>query len=511
MPTAAERNGDFSAYPYPIYDPLSTVPDGHGGFTRTQFPGNIIPTSRIVPTAVKVNSLLPATQSNALINNINASEGQYNNIDRGGVKIDHNITSNNRLSGEFLISDGVNFAPSFGDIYSNVFSAGDTSIQNDKIARITDTWTLTPTIVNQFAIGLNRNYNPFGFKGYNANIDFGIPNIETQNVPGFSWTGYAGTGNGGSGQIVAETSYVLGDFLSWNKGKHTLQFGVDFRRNGDNTLQENNAQFNFSPLETSLPNSPNRALTGNAYASFLIGAVDNASLGINPSETGDRFTYLAEYVMDTYKITQRLTLTLGLRYDIPWTRTEVDNRMSSFERNLPNPAAGGLLGAVAFAGTGPGRYGSSRFAAVDYKLIQPRFGFAYQANDKTLIRGGFAIYNGTAGEVSENGIRVQYGQGFNLQTSTQSPNNGITPAFYLQNGYPNNYQLPPIINPAYNTGSSVYWIAPEDGTPSIVYNWTFGLQRQLGWHTLLVLSTSRTMGHILLQPWSTRIKWTRNI
>lgn len=486
-PTQAERNGDFSAYPYPIYDPLTNAPDGSGGTTRTQFPGNIIPTSRINPVALKMNSLLPSPDNSSLVNNITAGEGAYNNTNRWGVKIDHTITENQRLSGEIFVSR-VNYSePQSGNVYAGALSNTILYTQNDELARLNYTWVIRPNLLNQFTMGFNRNYNPYQPPGTGSNLGtaLGIPGIPGQNLPAFSWTGYASVGDGDAGQIVAETSYVYNDFVSWTAGKHTFKFGVDYRRDGDNTRPNNQSTFGFSPLETSLPDSANRALTGNAYASFLLGATDSATLNLYPSETGNRFAYFAGYAMDDYKVSRRLTLNLGVRYDLPWTRTEVDNRMSTFNPSVPNPDAGGLLGAYIFAGYGPGRCDCTRFSAVDYSLIQPRFGFAFKADDKTVIRGGYSVFDGATGDVLENGIRVNYTAGFNISSSAQTPDNGLTPAFYIQNGYPHNYGTVPDLNPGLNVGQGANWLAPEDGKPAFVQNWNFDIQRDLGWRTLL--------------------------
>jgi hypothetical protein len=499
LPTEAQRNGDFSAYPYPIYDPLSTVPDGKGGYTRSMFAGNIIPGSRITDIAKKFNALLPATNGQ-LVNNVISAQGQRNDMDRWGVKVDQYIGSSHHLSGLAMISQSNNTSPQFGDVYTGALSQTLAQVQNVYYGRFNYTWTISPTLLNQFTAGYNRNYNPYGPIGAGSNLgtQLGIQGIPGLNPPGFAFgSGYTGTGGGDPGQLVAENSWVWGDFVSWTKGAHTLKFGFDYRRNGDNTLSNSNAFFTFSPLETSLPNSPNRDLTGNGYASFLVGAVDSARLSLNVSATGNRYQYLAGYVMDDWKVSKRLTVNLGARYDIPWTRREVANRMSSFDPSIPNPGADGRLGAYKFAGYGAGRCNCTRFDNIDYSLVQPRFGFAYKLDDRTVIRGGYSIFAGMSGDVVDNGIRIDYSTGFNTNASIQSLNNGVTPAFYIQDGYPQNFKLPPFIDPTLNLGQSAAWIAKEDGRTALIQNWSLQVQRQLPWQTLLQVGYVANKGNRL--------------
>jgi hypothetical protein len=277
---------------------------------------------------------------------------------------------------------------------------------------------------------------------------------------------------------------VFSDFVSWNRGRHNFKFGVDFRRHGDNTNTLASSGFGFSNLQTSLPNSPNQAATGNGYASFLLGAINSASLDLYVNTVDNRFQYFAGYAMDDWKITDRLTLNLGLRYDIPWTRRERLGRMSTFDPSVPNPGAGGRLGTMIFAGSGPGRVGRNYFSETDFKLIQPRFGFAYRLNPKTVVRGGYSIFAGTSGDVLENGIRQNYSVGFNASDRRSSTDNGLTPVFYLQNGYPA-IPLPPFIDPTLNLGLGVLWLAKEDGHPSRLQNWSLDVQRELPGQMLL--------------------------
>ena len=164
--------------------------------------------------------------------------------------------------------------------------------------------------------------------------------------------------------------------LSWIHGKHALKIGGELRHYQDNTTPISSSSFSFSSNETDNPSAPIVSDTGNEFASFLLGAVDSASQQYALSEITSHFWYMGTYLQDDYKISHKLTLNLGLRYDIPWTRAIKNNIFSSFEPNVPNPGAGGIMGALVFAGSGPNHCNCTRFSNTRFNLLQPRAGFA---------------------------------------------------------------------------------------------------------------------------------------
>ena len=143
--------------------------------------------------------------------------------------------------------------------------------------------------------------------------------------------------------------------------------------------------------------------------------------------------YTSPWINDEYKATSRLTLTLGLRFDYQFARTETQDRYSSFDPLTPNPGAGGLPGAMLFAGKGAGRTGKRTFENPDHNAWGPRLGFAYRVNDKTALRGGYGIYYSG---ISFDQFIGQPTIGYVANPTVSNISNGEQPAFFLDNGFP---------------------------------------------------------------------------
>jgi hypothetical protein len=500
IPTLAERTGDFSNFRdssgnvVPIYDPLTTQCNAQGVCTRQQFPGNIIPSDRINPVAKAFMPFIPDPINSSQTNNILTSGSTTTTENRWGIKMDHYLSQKYVLHGFFASAPYNNDYPTV--IYKEPFAAyGFKEPDNYMLARFTQDITLSTNLLAHITVGYNRdNFTYLGPRSFSNNT-LGIQNIP-QVAPAFSFTnGYAGV-SGDPGQTVIENGSTINGFLSLVRGKHQMKYGAEYTKYQDNTGQVNAADFSFSYQETDLPSAPNPAGTGNGFASFLIGAVDYGHQFFYPSEVGTRFKHFGAYFQDNYKASSNLTLNLGLRYDIPWTRTQVHGTLSSFDPTVPNPGAGGRLGALAFAGSGPGRTGRDRFSDVRYIYWQPRVGFAYKVRDKTVLRGGFGLFMGSSGDVIENGIRQQYSDGFNATPTFATTNLGVTPAFYIQDGFPA-FTKPPFIDPTLDNNGSINWLQPQDGTTALISNWSLDLQRELPKGFLLDVAYVGNSGHHL--------------
>jgi hypothetical protein len=178
-----------------------------------------------------------------------------------------------------------------------------------------------------------------------------------------------------------------------------------------------------------------------------------------------------------------------LRYEIPWAMHEVVDRLSLFDPTLANPGTGGRPDALTFAGNCSGCQGWSNVANTDYKEFGPRIGFALQVARDTVLRAGYGIFYATAGASTESSVGTGLILGYNAQPTPSSTDGGITPAFYWDNGFPQNFQHPPVISASFANGTSISnYVRPDDGRAPYIQNWHFGIQQQISANFLLDVS-----------------------
>lgn len=478
IPTAAERMGDFSAFPQPIYDPLSTVCNAQGVCTRTQFSYNgvlnVIPPDRISNVAKSFQSYLPATSSGGIANNYLATLPNDVNNDSTTDKVDYNITDKHRL---FVVySHGKYSNPIVGSLVPITTSTlpipytdGRGVIEYATLIQIHETYGITPSVVNDFGYSISRLFIPLTSNTASGNYPSkagltGLPpGIASTGFPDITFTGnnapVSWDGTNSHAFNEAQTSYSLQDNILLTKNKHNFTFGFQFQALQDNEnipLTGTQAGFTFSPNETAnfLPNGSLDPTTGLSYASFLLGNVDSSIVTQNSvAETGGRYKTYAVYAQDDYKVTQRLTLNLGLRWDIWGPFTEVHNNLSFFNPTLANPLAGGIPGALQFAGNGTDSCDCSTPIQTHYKNFGPRVGLAYRIKEKTVVRAFYGMFYAHAGGV---GGRVDGRQGLGQIGFDNNGNlaSAITgqPAYVWDTGYPGNPLNPPFINPSYGIG-----------------------------------------------------------
>jgi hypothetical protein len=496
-----DRNGNQ----VPIYDPRTTSVDANGNVTRAQFSGNKIPADRFSSVAKAILPLFPAPINSGILNNFLTVGAKTFDRDQVDLKIDHRFSD--RSSASFFLYLGTQTtidAPNLPPPLSN-------ALDEDRLsrwARFSHDFIFSPSALNHFALGFTREGQYWRELSVNQDwpAKLGLQGVNTgagNTFPIVTFTGgYNILGGGGIASPALFTTpsgvnpkstgsqvnnvWQMFDSISWIRGNHSFKFGADLR-----LMQTNGAdfflsqgRFDFNSLETAFPSAAGRASTGNSFASFLLGAVDKGSLNVLAVVPGNRYHSLGAFVQDDWKISRKLTLNLGLRYDLFFPRTESHNNLSGFDPSLPNPGAGGRLGAIAFLGNGPGRNGRGSFADTDYRAFGPRVGFAYQLNVKTVARGGYGVFyeqgNATAG------LRTSqsFGFGFNAAPVFQTLDAGVTPAFNWDNGFPQNFSKPPRIDPTVANGSDVNYIGRGDGRPPYIQNWTIDIQRDLGWNAV---------------------------
>jgi hypothetical protein len=490
LPTEAMLRGDFSNVTrnnqrLVIYDPSTTRPDGAGGFTRDAFPGNIIPPNRFSEVSKRWLALVPRPSNANQLNNYQVIGKNTFDRDSYSVKADHQFSESNRINVFLYTNEQSSIAP---ERYPGALSPALNEERPARWIRLNHDLLFSATTINNFRAGYTREPQVWSRisagQGYLEQIGLAGVNPPDGVPPrvqfGDGMSAWADETKN-TGEQVNNTLQVS-DTVSHIRGKHTFKFGMDARWYQTNGADPANQQglFVFNSNETAMPTAAGRPVSGHSFASFLLGAVDNASYNGLFVVPGNRYRYFATFVQDDWKISRRLTLNLGLRHEIYFPRTEAHDNFSGLDPELPNPGAGGRLGAVRFLGEGPGRDNSrSSFADTYYKNFGPRFGFAFQAAEKTVLRGGYGIYFGPGNATMGLRSSQRYIFGFNAAPTFTTPDVGVNPAFNWDNGLPSTWARPPFIDPTVQNGSDVRTIGPGDGRPPYFQNFQFSIQQEV--------------------------------
>jgi hypothetical protein len=497
VPDDAMRGGDLSGLTNPggsllqIYDPSTTRTDSSGNLIRDPFPGNIIPAGRISAVSNSILSYVPHAKIQQPFNNYSASGNSRSDNRNITFKADHYITSAHRVSA--LYNDGLNLDNGPYAQLPHPVASTRNGRNSQKTARATYDWTVSPTVLNQFRAGFNRQHQfligdeiatNYGQKVGIAGINNGFPVVN-------GWTFTPLAQNQDEIQPVSNT-FLLADGLNWTKGKHNLKFGFDFRKLQHQGIYPSRpASFGFGAGETAFPSGDLRGSTGAGYAGFLLGAVDGSSEYINDVVAGSRWTYLSFYAQDDVKITPRLTMNLGLRWDSYTPVREAHDRMSVMDPTVPNAAAGGLLGSYVFAGTGSAPHtGNSRLTNAQdtyKKAFGPRLGLAWKLREDFVLRTAYGISYSPGGALA-GGNNFGSLAGYSGNANFQTKDNGLTPAFNWNNGFPQNFDHPPFISAGLNVGSGASVWGDKATIPAQRQDWNFGTQYDIKQGFLLDVS-----------------------
>lgn len=478
IPTVLMKQGIFTEIPVAIFDPATTVGSGATA-TRQPFPGNTIPRARWSRVSTNVVPLIPdATQP--------GTTGNYAFVNRSvrddyiwSLKLDHSFTSNNRLA--FFLSRQ-DQQDDLVQQFPGPLGQGLKSSQRPFNYRWNHDYILSPTTMLNTIFGWSKTRqgwdNP-NQKGWGSKIGLPVsgkadafPRVDFTGADNFTpWA--VRDGKVAQGRQY-NTTYHLSQILTQTRGPHEFKLGWDFRRlqtTGDDWAGSN-GQYFFARAQTADP--ARVATTGNAFASLLLGVADSATATATPVIGGNiRYGYHAVFFQDNWRITPRLTLELGGRYEVPIGWHDKFGNYSHVDLTVPNPKAGGLPGALLFAGKGAGRRGVKRFYPTDWSNIGPRFGFAYRLLDKTVLRGGFGIYYQTLGN-GGCGCTI----GFNASITCTS--DGVNPALNWDGGVPKppGFESPPLLDPAYANFQNVDHMTPTFGFAPRIYNWSFTIQQE---------------------------------
>lgn len=550
-PIDAFKAGDFSAiltgnqiatdalgrpvYQGEIFNPATTrLVDGIP--VRDPYPGNVIPVNDPLRSSVaaKIAALLVRPDRPGLAFNVagNPAGDQTWVLNARTIlfRVDHNFTSNFRMSHSFYW----NHRPSIrncGEVQGcNTQFNGETSPEkNDTYygmgfyqriatqhAHQQFDWVISNNMINHTTIAFDRWFmggNPLSAgvgwpeKLWGANrgglLDqtAGPPQMNfAGNIPynsvGMNWQGFG---------FLTNNRWQFSDDLSWIKGKHTIKIGYEYRRHQfpfEGWANSTGGTFNFNRLETGGYDAAgnNLSQTGESFASFLLGQVHDANQFI-PVYPVFNEAYTAPWINDEFKVTGKLTVTLGLRWDYQFARTERRDRYSTFDPTTPNPGAGGLPGALIFAGTGQGRSGTRKFERPSKDNLGPRFGFAYRIGDRNVIRGGYGVYYSG---VAFDQFITQPTIGFQANPTAPNLTNGLNPAFYLDQGFPQDKIVrPPFIDPTFANGTAPIAVAPNGLTLPRFQNWSLTVERQIKSNMTLDLSYIGNRGTRLTHTWQT--------
>ena len=479
VPTSLQTKGDFSQIPQIIYDPKSTSGSGATA-TRTPFAGNVIPTSQFSKISAAMLSAIPAptgptlSANHAFVNTSQVTDHVWS------LKIDHAFSDKNRLS--YFQSLDSQLTHGTSDFNGPLGTALGDQYQKPRIFRVNHDYSLSPTVLLHSTYGYSRTVQVWyladqtgfaskvGFPGLTGDSD-ATPVIQFAAADAYTaWGMQQGkVNNGGQNNYTHQADQGL----TWIKGRHEFKMGWDMRRlqTFAHDLAGTNGTYVFARAETANPAAT--GTSGNSFASFLLGLPDSANAAATPVQDANiHYEYYGFFFHDNFKIKPKLTLNLGLRYDIPvnWYAPT----MGSVSLTAPNPAANNFPGAYIFAGSGPNRSGMTRFWPTDHTNWGPRVGFAYQLGPRTVLRGGFGIFY----EATSNG-----GCGCTLGAngSFAQVSDGLNAPFQWDGGIPKpaGYQPPPFLGPSIGNGLSVDYMGPTFGKAPRVYNWSIDFQHEI--------------------------------
>jgi hypothetical protein len=501
-----------------IYDPLTTRQLSNGIWVRDPFAGNIIPSTRI--SAVTKKMLNPAyvlpdpsfplksqvgetLHRNTIRIGVGAPELKIHNV---SVKLDHVVNRRHKISASFIENDRYRYG--FGLGYHlpgkipNTPASGDIKQSTPgQIVRFAEDWTIGPGMLNHFAYGYNRFMNQLvsnaSLTGKDWAAELGFHNVAGgADFPCLLFTGPSQLLSGayktwGCGGVSTDPngSNIVADDFTWIKSKHSVRLGFEHRRYYDNNvLRGTPGRYGFNSNTTALPFFNQQ--TGFGFSSFMLGAANATYNEIIGMTQGVRARSTAIYVQDDWKATNKLTLNLGIRWDIPTSYTNPNNMMSGLDSDKPNPGADGFPGALAFLGSCTACNGKTAWADIYYGQWAPRLGFAYSVNNRLVLRGGYGVnYGAPLLDGWLNGWTWNYWTGFNginaIAARTGRPGGGNDPAYWWDDPYPAYGASLPNYDPAQMNDFEIYYYSPESRKLPKVQNWNFGIQYQLPWDTRL--------------------------
>ncbi|MFN7919024.1 MAG: TonB-dependent receptor [Bryobacteraceae bacterium] len=508
MPLDPWKQGDFSNFrngggvPIVIYDPTTAALGAGGVYFRNPFPGNVIPRGRMDPIALNMLQYFPAPNAVAT----NQFTGQNNfflagkaksSDDRFDARIDHNFTDKLKLWARGSYSNGPNFP--FNGMGNIGTSSGDGPTYSTNYNTAVNTvYTFNPTTILNLSYGFARKIShrdPFS-QGIDLRaLGFPAAVVQAASEQNFEFPRVDIGGNNGVASLGQATfttlriqsySHDLRGDMTKVHGAHTLKFGAEFRKLFMNFRQHGqpSGSYSFGNNWTQRQvGGANSATEGAGFASFLLGMLNGGQIE-HTFAIATSSNYFGTYFQDDWRVTKRLTLNIGMRWDVDQPRTERFNRLSYFDITAPSPIAGkvpgfnNLVGQMNFVADG-----HRRQTPTDRNNWGPRFGFAFQINQKTVFRGAYGILyspsvlqaSGTSGSSGTQGFTSTTGINFTFD-------GGVTAAASLRDPFPSGFNRPLGVagGPSTQLGLGIGDSFFNDYVNPIVQEWNATLQRDLG-------------------------------
>ncbi|MEZ5399342.1 MAG: carboxypeptidase regulatory-like domain-containing protein [Bryobacteraceae bacterium] len=506
VPTELQRRGDFSQTTNAggvlqrVYDPDTYVASTR---QRTPFPNNVIPASRFDPVSAKIAALFPLATgpgtNAAAASNFNRNAVSGLNITTWTSKADHIFNDRDRISVRYVLHDFPTFVTPAYDEPAADPNASNT-VRRAHSLLFNETHSFSGTILNDFRF----NWQPRSFHPTTLSIDQGWPTklglkgVSDRAFPRINTASYAPLGSTAQERVQApihDTDIV--NTLTVFRGQHAIKTGGEIRlaRNVDDLNSFMSGQFTFALQPTANPASP--ANTGNGFATLLLGFPSSANV-LDSDLLDRRSKFFALFAQDDWKVTQNLTLNVGIRWEAHTPKFDANNRMNGFNPTAINPVSN-TPGIVTFAGRdGAGR----QLYNGDWNNFMPRFGLAWKpfGRQKTVVRAGAGVFYQVPLPGSNNNSA-----GFAAQAAYTSPDNGITAPFFLRDGFPGGLANPEL-GPGFGAvavgrpAALAFDFVETNRRLGYTMQWNFSVQQDVGRNSVVEVAYLGTVGHKLSGP-----------
>ena len=505
VPTALQKTGDFTDYigldaagnqhVIPIYDPTTGQQFECNGVLNVICPNRISPISQTLIQYIP-NPDRPGSGPGNLDSNKSYAPFINPHIQHvWGFTVDHNLTSKQSLHYTMWRNTFSNF--SFDGTPSRDFVIQPNPLNSMKfepakglVLLLNYSNALSPHLVMTAGLGwigeINNQFNQTHYS-FPAVADGVIPTnitFDGQHAP-TNW----GTDGAWLQSINRKLGIAAVNNWLWIKGRHTFNMGLEIRRTyqDDNEEQTAGGRFQFSQRTTSVPNTsdPNFGTYGSAFASFLLGIPDSANRS-NSQELRLRNWDFSPYIQDDIKLSPKLTVNVGLRWDIQVPFTEENNLIVFFNPDKPGTFPGtAIQGSASKFGNCGGCAGFDR-ASIHFGHFGPRLGFAYEVSPRMVVQGGFSVafLNGGAYEYGTNKVAVNYGN-LLVGSFTRNSTGGVGSSYggWDTNVMPNPSPVP--FNTGLGAGNQINAFSQNDGYAPYAQQWNVNVQREMGWNILL--------------------------